>query len=134
MTANSIKIFMQRGFGDDPSEIRERKTVAAFDFVSSFDYIFQSRPIDPGDSCRHHGKIDVIAHGMCITGLAFTAADILFDFLKAGFDFPSGSIILDDLFDGQVEVSGKDGDILCFTKNPNDTDGAFEGFEHNNAC
>jgi len=35
------------------------------------------------------GGVDVINHRTCITGLAFTAVNLLFDFLETGLGFPS---------------------------------------------
>ena len=40
----------------------------------------------------------MIHDGMSITGLAFTAAYLLLDFFESGFNFPPGTVILDDLF------------------------------------
>ena len=134
ITANGIKILTQCGLGNDVPKIRERETVAAFDFMSTFRDVFQPCPIDPGNSSRHHRKVDVIDHGMGITGLAFAAANVLFDLLETGFDFPPRTIVLDDLFNGQIQVSGKEGNPLCFTKDPDDPDRAFECFEHDHLC
>ncbi len=134
ITANNIKILIECDFGDDAPEIREGKTVPPFDLVSTFGSVFQPCSIDPDDGGRHHGKVDVIDHGMGITGLAFAAADILFDLLEAGFDFPSGAIIFDDLFNGQFQVGGKEGNPFCFTKYEYDTDRTFKRSEHYHMC
>jgi hypothetical protein len=82
------------------SQIRERETSAASDFVPTFGDILKPCSIDPSDGGCHHGKVDVIHDSMGITGLAFAAADVLFDLFEAGFDFPPCSIVLDDLFSG----------------------------------
>ena len=55
---------------------------------------------------------------MGITGLALATANLLFDFLETGFDFPPRTIVLDDLFNGQVQVSRKESNPLGFTKDP----------------
>jgi len=98
----AIKILTQCGLGNDVSQIREGKTVAASDFMPTFGDAFQPCPIDPCNSSRHHREVDVIDHGMGITGLAFAAANILFDLFETGFDFPPCAIVLDDLFNGQI--------------------------------
>ena len=85
---------------------------------------------DNGSS--HHGKVDVIDHCMGITGLALAAANLLFDLLETGFYFPPRTIVLDDLFNGQIQVSRKEGNSLCFTKDPDYPDRAFGDLEKNN--
>ena len=101
-TANGIKILSQYGLGDDVSQIREGKTVAASDFMPTFGDVFQPCPIDPGNGSRHHGKVDVIDYSMGITGLAFAATNVLFELFETGFDFPPFTIVLDYLFSGQI--------------------------------
>ena len=102
--------------------------------MATFGDVFESCAIDPSNSGGHHGKVDVIDHSMCIAGLAFTAADVLFDFFEAGFDFPSCTIVLDDLFGSQIEVGRKECNPLCFTKDPDYPDRTFERFEHDHFC
>jgi len=63
------------------------------------------------------------------TGLAFTTADVIFDFLGTGFDLPPRTIVLDDLFSGKLQVSGKESNPVCSTKDPDQPDRAFERFE-----
>ena len=53
-----------------------------------------------------------------IAGLALTGADVLFNLLEAGFDSPSCTIVLDDLFGSQIEISRKERNPLGFTKDP----------------
>jgi hypothetical protein len=79
------------------SQIRERETIAASEFMPPFGDILKPCSIDPGNGGCHHGKADVIHDSMGIAGLAFTAPDVLFDLFEAGFNFPSRTIILDDL-------------------------------------
>ena len=74
----------------------------------------------------------MIGDGMGIACLAFVTAKVLLDFLETGFDFPPSTIVLDDLFNRQIQVSRKEGNPLCFTKDPDHADRAFEGLEHNN--
>ena len=62
--------------------VGESKTISAFDFMPSFRSIFRQYAIDPGNSGGHRRKVDVIDHGMCITGLTFAAANVLLDFLE----------------------------------------------------
>jgi len=102
ITANGIKILTQCGLGDDVSQVREGKTVAASDFMPTFGDVFQPCAIYPGNGSCHHREIDVIDHGMGITGLAFATTNVLFDLLETGFDFPPCTIVLDDLFNGQT--------------------------------
>ena len=82
ITAKGIKILTQCGLGNDMSQIREGKTVAASDFMPTFWDVFQPCPIDPCNSSRHHREVNVIDHGMGITGLAFAAANVLFDLFE----------------------------------------------------
>ena len=132
--ANGIKIFTKSGLGNDVSQIREGETVAASDFMPTFWGVFQPCSIDPGNGSRHHRKIDVIDHGMGITGLTFAAANVLFDLLETGFDFPPCTIVLDYLFNGQIQVGGKESNPLCFTKDPDHPDRAFKRLEHDQFC
>ena len=76
ITANGIKILTQCGLGNDVSQIREGKTVSASDFMPTFGDIYQPCPIDPGNGSRHHREVDMVDHGMGITGLAFAAANV----------------------------------------------------------
>ena len=133
-TANGIKIICQGGLGNDMSQIRERKTVTASDFVPTFGDVFQPCPIDPCNGSRHHREINMIDHGMGIAGLAFTAADVLFDFFEAGFDFPSCALVLDDLFGSQIEIGRKECNPLGLTKDPDYPDRTFECFKHDHFC
>lgn len=133
-TANGIKIICQGRLSNDMSQIRERETVAASDFVPSFGDILKPCSIDPGNGGCHHGKADVIHDSMGIAGLAFTAADVLFDLFKTGFDFPSCAIVLDDLFGSQIEIGREEGNPLCFTKNPDYPRRTFDRFEHDEFC
>ena len=87
-----------------------------------------------GNGSCHHRKVDIIDHGVGITGLALAAANLLFDLLETEFDFPPRTIVLDDLFNGQIQVSRKEGNSLCFTKDPDYPDRAFKGFEHDHIC
>jgi len=87
-----------------------------------------------GNGSCHHRKVDIIDHGVGITGLALAAANLLFDLLETEFDFPPRTIVLDDLFNGQIQVSRKEGNSLCFTKDPDYPDRAFKGFEHDHPC
>ena len=56
----------------------------------------------------------------------------MFDFLEAGLDFPTGAVVLDDLFEGEVEVRRKQRDPLRFAINPDHTNGALKRFKHDN--
>ena len=98
--------------------------------MATFGDVFESCAIDPGNSGGHHGKVDVIDHGMGITGLAFATANVLFDLFETRFDFPPGAMVLNDLFSGQIKVSRKQSNPLCVTINPDNPDRAFQGFEH----
>ena len=80
--ANGVKIFVHRGICNNVSEVGERKAITAFDFVTPLWGIFKPAAINPGDGGCHRGKIDMVYDSMSITGLAFTTADVLFDFLK----------------------------------------------------
>ena len=131
-TANDIKIMCQSRLGNDMPEIRERKAVAASDFVTTFGNIFKACSIDPGNGCCHHGKVHVIHDSIGIAGLAFAAPDVLFDLFETGLNFPPCAIVLDDLRGGQIEVSSKKSNPLRFTIDPDYPDRAFEGLEHNN--
>ena len=83
--ANGIKIICQCGLGNDTPQIWEGETVAAADFVPTFRDIFQLCAIDPGNGGSHHGKVHMIHDGMGIAGLAFAAADVLFDLDTSAF-------------------------------------------------
>ena len=131
-TANGIKIMRQGSLSNDMSEIRERKVVAASDFMTTFGNIFKACSIDPGNGSCHHREVAVIHDSIGTTGLAFAAPDVLFDLFETGFNFPPCTIVLDDLCSGQMKVGREEGDPLCFPKDPDHPYRAFEGFEHNN--
>ena len=130
--ANGIKIICECSLGNDIPEVRKRKAVAASDFVPAFRDIFKSCSINPGKGSCHDGEVHVIHDGIGIAGLAFAAADVLFDLFETGLNFPPCAIVLDDLCSGQIEVSREKSDPLSFTKDPNHPDRAFEGLEHDN--
>ena len=102
--ANSIKIMCQGSLGNDMSEIREGKTVATSDFVTTFGDVFKSCPIDPGNGSCHSGKVHVIHDRIGIACLAFATSDVLFEFFETGFNFPPCTIVLDDLHRAQIEI------------------------------
>ena len=76
----------------------------------------------------------MIDHCVGITGLALATANLLFDLLETGFCFPPRTIVLDYLFNGQVQVSRKESNPLGFTKDPDYPDRAFERLEHDHIC
>ena len=61
---------------------------------------FKMIGIYPGNGCGHHAEVEMIGDGMWCSSLAFLAADFLFDFFEAGFDFPACAVVFDDLFNG----------------------------------
>jgi hypothetical protein len=63
--------------------------------------LFGPACIDPGDGGRQHTKVQVVADRLRMAGLRFGTADVVFQFLEQGFDFPAGTIILNDLSNGQ---------------------------------
>ena len=132
--ANGIKIMCQCGLGNDMSQIREGETVAPSDFMPTLGDGFEPSPIDPCNGSCHHREVNVIVDGMGIARLGFATANVLLDFLETGFDFPPGAIVLDDLFNRQMQVSRKEGNPLCFTKDPDHADRAFERLEHDHRC
>jgi len=75
IAANGIKILTQGGLGNYVSQIRECETVTSSDFMPAFGDISQPCPIEPGNGSCHHGKIDVIDHGMGTMGLALATAN-----------------------------------------------------------
>ena len=56
----------------------------------------------------------------------------MLDFFEAGLDFPTGAVVLDDLYDGEVKVRRKERDPLRFAINPDDPDGTLKRFKHDN--
>jgi len=127
---NGIKVITQCGLSDEMSQIRAGEAVTTFDLMPTFGDVFELCGIDPGNRGGHHGAVDVIDHNLCITGLAFAAANILFDFLETRLDFPSGAIVLDDLLNRQLQIRREKRNPLCFSKNPDNPDRALECFEH----
>jgi len=134
IAANGIKILTQGGLGNYVSQIRECETVTSSDFMPAFGDISQPCPIEPGNGSCHHGKIDVIDHGMGTMGLALATANLLFDFLETGFDFPPCTVVFDDLFNGQLQVGKKESSPLCLTKDPDYPDRAFDRLDHDHIC
>jgi len=128
--ANGIKIIGQCGLGNDMPQIREGETVAAFDFMPTFRGVFESCAIDPNNRGYHDSKVEVIDDSMGIAGLAFAAANVLLDFLETRLDFPSGTIVLDDLLNREIHIGREEGNPLCFSKDPDHPDRTLEGFEH----
>jgi hypothetical protein len=54
------------------------------------------------------------------------AADVFFEFFKAGFNFLFRAIIPDDLYHGKRKVSAEYRYPMCFSEHSNNLDGAFE--------
>jgi hypothetical protein len=65
------KILAQGGLGNDVPKIGEGEAVATFHFMPAFWDICQQCSIDPREGNCHHREVDVIDHGMGVTGLAF---------------------------------------------------------------
>ncbi len=61
-----------------------------------------------------------------VAGLTLGAADLLFDLLEAGFDFPTGAVVLDDLLYRERKVRGKQRHKLCSAKDPNHMHSALQ--------
>src|SRR5450759_4136125 len=72
----------------------------------------------------------MVVHCLSITTLTCPATDVLFELFKAGFNFPTRAIILDDLCHGKLQVSGEHCYPLCLTEHPNDPNRTFECFQH----
>nr|WP_264317571.1 hypothetical protein [Acidithiobacillus concretivorus] len=52
------------------------------------------------------------------TVLAAGAPDFLFDFFEAGFDFPAGAIVFDDLGDGEGQIRREERPPTGFCERP----------------
>jgi hypothetical protein len=100
----SKKILGQRGIGDESSHIGEGETGSTFHDMTPLRVGLDAIGVDPGDGSGHHTEVQVIDHRMGVTCLAPSAADLLFDFLEAGFDLPTRTVVFDDLLDRERQV------------------------------
>ena len=55
---------------------------------------------DPDEQDGKHAELEVVADGVGVAGLGVRAADLLFEFFEAGFNFPSCAVDLDDFLNG----------------------------------
>jgi len=60
----------------------------------------------------------MVVHCLSIASLTCSAADVLFELFKAGFNFPSRPIILDDPGYGKLQVSAEHRYPLGLTERP----------------
>ena len=125
-----IKIRLQGGLGDELSDIGEGKMPAAFDGMTALRGVREPVGIKPCDGGCHCAKIQMVHHGIGVAGLAFAAADFLFDLFETGLYFPPCAVVFNDLLDTERQVGGKQRDPLCFAVNPHDTHFAVQCFEH----
>ena len=93
-------------------------------------FLLEQVGVAPGYGHGHHAKLEVIGDGESVAGLGALAANLLFEFLEGGFDLPPCGIELDDLFDGEVQIGGEEGQPLGAAVNPDDPYLALDGFEH----
>lgn len=75
--------------------------IPSCDSMPTFRGFFKLHGIDPDDSCGHHRKVEVVDHRLRVSALRLRTADFPFEFFEPGFDLPSGSVILQDLLDGE---------------------------------
>ena len=81
---------------DEPADIGEGETGAAFDFMAALGVWRDTVCINPGHGGGHEAELEMIGDRIRRTGLAAGTADVLFDFLETGFNFPASPIVLDD--------------------------------------
>ena len=82
------KILRDCSIGNQSSDIGKGKTGSAFQEVSPLGVGLDVIGVKPDQRHGHHTEIEVVAHRIGVTDLAPGAADLLFDFLEAGFDHP----------------------------------------------
>jgi spectinomycin phosphotransferase len=66
----------------------------------------------PSYGGSHHAEVEMVGSGMVVSGLTFCAVDLLLDLLEAGFYFSVCAVVLDDLLNSEIEVSGKERDSI----------------------
>ena len=87
-----------------PSHIGKGEMAAAYDGMPADRSFFQPAGVNPGERGGHHTKIQVICHCHRIPVLGVGTADITLQFLETCLDLPAGTVIFDDLFNGQGQV------------------------------
>ena len=101
---------MKSRLSDEFSHIRKGEMLTFVDSVTTLGGEINAVGINPGNGCGHHTKIEMIHHRMGFPVLTLSTADFLFDFFETGFNFPSSTVVLNDLLDGQLKVGGKECD------------------------
>jgi hypothetical protein len=87
--AKRLKIRMQCRLGEQSAHIGEGERGATADLMCALGRLLQTIGVDPGQRGRHQAEVQMIADGVRGARLRLGTADVLFDFLEAGFDTPS---------------------------------------------
>src|SRR5450756_1207620 len=74
----------------------------------------------------------MVVHCLGIATLTGPATDVLFELFKAGFNFPSRPIILDNLCYRKLQVSSEHRYPLRLTEYPNNPNRTLECLQHDN--
>ena len=78
--------------------------VSAFNGMPSLRRFLDPAGINPGNGYGHHAKVQMVCDGIRMSGLCMGTADIAFEFLECGLDFPPGPIKLDDLLNRKAKI------------------------------
>lgn len=106
--------------------------IATFHCMPAFRGFVKLHGINPSYRSGHHAEVEMVDHGLGIPALGLSASDLSFELLEPGLDLPSGPVILHNLLDREGKIRGEQGDPSGFSKDPDDTYRALEGFEHDN--
>jgi len=112
------------------ADIGEGKTGPSLDDMAALGVRRDPVGVNPGQGGGEQAEMEVVGDGIGGPVLAAGAPDFLFDFFEAGFDFPAGTIVFDDLGDGEGQVGGEESHPLGFAKDPDHPHRAAQGFEY----
>ena len=80
---------------------------ATLDGITPLRRVSEPVCIKPGHCGGHGAKMQVVDDGIGVSGLAFAAADFLFELFEARLNFPPCAVVLNDLHNIERKVSGK---------------------------
>ncbi len=111
------------------ADIGEGETGPSLDDMAAFGIGRDPVGVNPGQGGGEQAEMEMVGDGISGPGLGAGAPDFLFDFFEAGFDFPAGPIVFDDLGDRESQICREERHPLGFAKDPDHPYRAAQGFE-----
>jgi hypothetical protein len=103
--------------------------IAAADSVTSSRNEVEVGGVDPDEQSGEHAELEVIIDGERVSGLGMGTADFAFEFLEAGFDFPSSAVEFGNFLNGEGQVCGAESDPFGLVEYPHNANLAPESFD-----